>query len=50
MDVCKQCHLKFHDDEDDDGFKTGLCFRCFEDSLEEYEERRRRKIAERNEY
>jgi len=27
-----------------------LCYYCFEKALEEWEERRRRKIAERNEY
>lgn len=27
-----------------------LCYHCFEEGLEEWEERRRRKIAERNEY
>jgi len=50
MDKCKRCQREYHDDEDDDGFETGLCYQCFEDSLEEYEERRRERIARANEY
>lgn len=50
MQTCKRCHRKYFDDEDDDGFETMLCYECFEESLEEYEELRRRRIAERNEY
>lgn len=50
METCKRCKLQYRDDEGDDGFETGLCYQCFEEGLEEYEEARRRKIAERNEY
>jgi len=50
MDKCKRCGVAYHDDEDDDGFETGLCYYCFEESLEEYEELRRQKIARANEY
>ena len=48
--VCKKCRLPYHEDEDDDEFGTGLCYHCFEEGIEEYEERRRRRIAEQNEY
>jgi hypothetical protein len=51
--VCKKCHRMFKEDgaEDDDlSVGTGLCYDCFEEGVEEYEERRRRKIAEQNEY
>jgi hypothetical protein len=47
---CRKCERRYVDDEDDDGFETGLCYECFETGLEDYEENRRRKIAERNEY
>ena len=50
MERCKRCGDSYHDDEDDDGYETGLCYRCFEDSLEEYEEKRRERIARENEY
>ena len=48
--VCKSCRRKFVDDEDNDGYGTGLCYECFEDELENYEEKQRRRIAEQNEY
>lgn len=47
---CKRCQTPYVDDEDDDGYGTGLCYHCFEDSLEEYEEMRRDRIARANEY
>jgi hypothetical protein len=50
MNTCKRCQQGYREDEDDDGFETGLCYQCFEDSLEEYEERRRERIAKANEY
>lgn len=50
MPVCKRCRLSYREDEDDDGFGTGLCYECFETSLEEYEEQRRERIARENEY
>ena len=46
--VCKQNYIE--EDEDDDHAGTGMCYHCFEDSLEEYEERKRERIARRNEY
>lgn len=48
--VCKRCSQKAECDEDDDCEGTNLCYQCFEDSLEEYEERRRERIARQNEY
>lgn len=49
--ACNRCRIPYEDeDEDDDHFGTGLCYQCFEDGLEEHEERRRQRIAERNEY
>lgn len=50
MAKCKECNKNYFDCENDDSFRTGMCFRCFEDRLEEYEIYRRQKIAERNEY
>lgn len=50
MEKCKRCGGAYHDNEDDDGFETGLCYVCFEDGLEEHEERRRERIARANEY
>lgn len=47
---CRRCNSLYEDDEDNDEFGTGLCYFCFEDSLEEYEERKRQRIAEQNEY
>lgn len=49
--TCKRCRQPyFEGDEDDDDFETGFCYQCFEDALEEYEERRRERIARQNEY
>jgi hypothetical protein len=48
--TCRKCKRSYFDDEDDDAFDTGLCYQCFEDGLEEHEERKRRRIAEQNEY
>lgn len=49
--VCKRCRQPyFEGDEDDDNFETDLCYCCFEDALEEYEERKRERIARQNEY
>ena len=47
---CKECDRTYFYDEENDEFGTGLCCYCFEGALEQYEEDRRRKIAERNEY
>lgn len=48
--TCRRCRRPYHDDEDSDEFETGLCYECFEAGLEEFEERRRQRIAEANEY
>jgi protein-arginine kinase activator protein McsA len=48
--VCKKCRQPYEDDEDADEYGTGLCYHCFEESLEELEERRRERIARANEY
>lgn len=48
--TCRKCRRPYHEDEDDDGFETGLCYECFEGGLEDFEERRRQRIAEANEY
>ena len=48
--ICRRCHEEFYSEEGDDNHGTKLCYFCFEESLEEFEENRRRKIAERNEY
>ena len=48
--TCKKCGLPYEEEEGDEGFDTGLCCRCFEDSIEEYEIRRRERIARENEY
>ncbi|WP_316216609.1 hypothetical protein [Bradyrhizobium sp. SZCCHNR3003] len=50
MTSCKNCFRVFREDEDDDECGTWLCCECFETALDDYEERRRRLIAERNEY
>lgn len=47
---CKKCRGAFTCEEDDDEFGTGLCYHCFEDSVEEAEERRRERIARENEF
>jgi hypothetical protein len=48
--ICKRCRRPFVEDEDDDAFETGLCYECFEASIEEHEERKRERIARENEY
>ncbi len=49
--TCKRCRQPyFEGSEGDDNFETGLCYHCFEDALEEYEERKRERIARQNEY
>ena len=53
MFVCQKCHREFLPEQDDDEFEfsqTKLCYECFEASLEDYEERRRERIARQNEY
>mgnify|MGYP001614274603 CR=1 FL=1 len=50
---CKKCQCQYREDfsdDDDPSIGTGLCYYCFEDGVEEYEEKRRRRIAEQNEY
>lgn len=50
---CKKCQCRYqeeHSDDDDLSIGTGLCYHCFEEGVEEYEEKRRRRIAEQNEY
>lgn len=47
---CKKCNRKFLADEDDDEYGTGLCYECFEEGVEEYEIKRRERIARENEY
>lgn len=47
---CKKCEQKAAYEYGDDNEGTGLCYYCFEDGMEEYEERRRQRIAEANEY
>lgn len=48
--ICKNCRRPYVDDEDGDEFGTGLCYDCFEDTVEEAEIRRRERIARENEY
>jgi hypothetical protein len=47
---CRKCGDRFQCDEGDDEYGTGLCYHCFEDGLEVYEERRRERIARQNEF
>lgn len=47
---CKACGRPFVCDDDDDEAGTNLCYICFEDGIERNEERKRRRIAEENEY
>jgi hypothetical protein len=49
-ETCSRCFRFYQDDEEDDSHGTGLCWQCFEVDLEEFEEERRRRIAEENEY
>jgi hypothetical protein len=49
--TCKKCRLPYYDDDEEaDEYRTGLCYECFEASIEEYEERKRERIARQNEY
>lgn len=50
MKPCKKCKQPYADEEGSDEFETGLCYHCFEEGVEEYEERRRDRIARSNEY
>jgi len=47
---CKKCGCEAECDYDDECEGTNLCYRCFEDGVEEAEERRLRRIQEANEY
>lgn len=47
---CKKCRHLYTEVEEDDSFGTGLCYECFEDSVEDAEIRRRERIARANEY
>lgn len=47
---CKECDRPCVDDEDAEEHSTGLCSYCFEGALEDYEDDKRRRIAEDNEY
>lgn len=48
--TCKKCKQQAECEYDDDCEGTDLCYRCFEEGVEEYEERRIRRIQESNEY
>lgn len=45
--LCLDCSVELGDDDEEYG---GRCYRCGEAALEAFEETRRQKIAERNEY
>lgn len=47
---CKVCQEIYCEEYDDDNEGTGMCSWCFEGALENYEEWRRQRIAEQNEY
>jgi len=53
---CVKCGVMFAPDYDEDEHgnefivSTKLCYYCFEDGVEEAEERRRERIARNNEY
>lgn len=47
---CRKCQRLYEDDDRDDNYETGLCYACFEDGVEDYEERRRERIARENEW
>lgn len=46
--ICKKCGVRFEVEDDEE--QTKLCYHCFEDSVEEFEEKRRERIARENEY
>jgi transcription elongation factor Elf1 len=54
--ACEKCNKKESNivrveySQDMDMYVCGACERAFEDSVEEYEERKRRRIQEQNEY
>lgn len=48
--ACRQCNANFYCDEDSEEYGTGLCPHCFEAGMEDFEERRRERIARDNEY
>jgi len=48
---CMRCGDMFEPEEIEDGwFQDKLCYHCFEEGVEEHEERRRERIARENEY
>lgn len=49
---CLKCGDQFLPDRDDDGeiVSGKLCYHCFEDGVEEHEERKRERISRQNEY
>lgn len=49
---CKKCGEGFLPDLDHDGeiVSEKLCYFCFEDALEEFEEKKRERIARENEF
>lgn len=50
MISCKECHRSYEECKGDDNERTHLCPQCFEGALEEYEIRKRERIARENEY
>lgn len=48
--TCKKCNEQYFDQHEDENYASGLCYNCFCDKVEEYEERRRDKISRDNEY
>lgn len=53
MRKCVECGRMFDPEQDfpDDDFpQEKLCYECFEASVEEFEEKRRERIARENEY
>lgn len=56
MFKCQRCGSNFDDSEhynlSDEVFEgiPKLCYHCFEDALEEWEEKKRERIARENEY
>lgn len=51
LSKCKRCGDEFIAEEIEPGwFQDRLCYDCFEDALEEHEERKRERIARENEY
>lgn len=48
--TCKKCGEQAECDYDDENEGTNLCYDCFEEALQNYEERRLERIARDNEY